>query len=187
MADSRRSYALALVLLGVGGGLVLWAAGATWAQAQVPLAGLESGAMRTLLITGREVAPVTSVMGVVAWAGIPGLVATRGWGRPIIGAVAAIAGVIALGGCLAFGLSPSGRIDQVASAESGSAVHVAAEWGGWWLVAGAGALLVLMAGVAAIVRGRTWPAMGSRYERGPAPRDPWAQLDAGQDPTLHSD
>lgn len=187
MSENRRSYALALLSLAVGGGVLLWAGSSTWAQAQVPLAGLESGAMRTLLLTGRDVAPVTVVMGVLAWAGIPGLVATRGWGRPVIGALVAVAGVIALGGCVAFGLSPSGRIDQVASSEAGSILHVDAAWSGWWIVGALGAALVLAAGVAALISGRRWPAMGSRYERGPAPRDPWAQLDAGQDPTVDSD
>ncbi|MEI8261759.1 MAG: hypothetical protein WCG77_09690 [Actinomycetes bacterium] len=77
MSDGRRPYAIALLLLAAGGGLLLWSSSSTWAQAQVPLAGLESGAMRVLMLTGRDLAPVASVMGVVAWAGIPGLVATR--------------------------------------------------------------------------------------------------------------
>jgi len=184
MAHQRRGYALTLVLLVVGGGLLLWASSATWAQAQVPLAGLESGAMRVLVLTGRDVAPLASVMGVLAWAGLPGLIATRGWGRPIVGVIVAVAGILAVGGCVAFGLSPSGRIDQVASADAGSSLHVDATWTGWWIVGGIGGLLVLAAGAAAVSRGRGWPSMGTKYERSATTRDPWAQLDAGQDPTV---
>ena len=184
MSERRRGYAVALVLLAVGGGLVLWASSATWAQAQVPLAGLESGAMRLLVLSGRDLAPLASVMGVVAWAGLPGLIATRGWGRPIVGIVMALAGILAVGGCLAYGLSPSGRIDQVASADAGSTIHVEAAWTGWWMVGIVGGLLVLAAGAAAVSRGRSWPSMGTKYERGATVRDPWAQLDAGQDPTV---
>lgn len=184
MTDPRRTYALALLLLALGGGLLLWASSATWAQAQVPLAGLESGAMRVLPMSGRDLAPLASVMGVVAWAGLVGLVATRGWGRALVGVIVAVAGVVAVGGCVAFALSPSGRIDQVASADAGSPLHVEASWTGWWIVGAIGGLLILAVGAAAIMRGRTWPTMGSKYERSAAVRDPWAQLDAGQDPTL---
>ena len=187
MSDGRRAYAIALLLLAVGGGLLLWSSSSTWAQAQVPLAGLESGAMRVLMLTGRDLAPVASVMGVVAWAGIPGMVATRGWGRPILGVLMAVVGVVALGGCVAFGLSPSGRIDQVASADAGATLHVQAIWAGWWMVGALGGVLVLAAGAAAVIRGRGWPSMGSRYERQAAPRAPWAQLDAGLDPTVDSE
>jgi uncharacterized membrane protein (TIGR02234 family) len=187
MADSRRAYAIALLLLALGGGLLLWSSASTWAQAQVPLAGLESGAMRVLVLTGRDLAPVASVMGVAAWAGIPGLVATRGWGRPILGVLIAAAGVAAVGACVSFGLSPSGRIDQVASADAGATMHVQASWAGWWLAGAMGGVLVVAAGAAAVMRGRGWPSMGSRYERQAAPRDPWAQLDAGLDPTVDSD
>jgi len=96
-------------------------------------------------------------------------------------------GVVALAGCVAFGLSPSGRIDQVASADAGATLHVQATWAGWWMVGAVGGVMVLAAGAAAVIRGRGWPSMGSRYERQAAPRDPWAQLDAGLDPTVDSD
>jgi hypothetical protein len=46
--------------------------------------------------------------------------------------------------------------------------------------------LVAAAGVAAIVAGRRWPAMGARYERSaPAAstRSAWDLQDLGQDPT----
>ena len=184
MPDGRRTYGLALVVLALGGAVMLWASSATWAQAQVPLAGLESGAMRVLLLSGRDLTPLASVMGVVAWAGLLGLIATRGWGRTLVGVIVAAAGVVAVGGCVAFALSPSGRIDQVASADAGSAVHVEAAWTGWWIVGCIGGLLILAVGAAAVMRGRTWPTMGTKYERSAAVRDPWAQLDAGQDPTL---
>ena len=47
----------------------------------------------------------------------------------------------------------------------------------------AGIVMVLGAAGLAIYAAR-WPILGSRYERKPAD-DPWAQLDRGEDPTLH--
>ncbi|MGW6555484.1 Trp biosynthesis-associated membrane protein, partial [Streptomyces sp. NPDC055051] len=67
----------------------------------------------------------------------------------------------------------------------------------WPYVAAAGALLILVAGLCALRYGKSWPAMGGRYERagtpraarGPAAGDPdrpedlWKALDRGEDPT----
>ncbi len=71
---------------------------------------------------------------------------------------------------------------------------------GWPLVAFAGGVLMLVAGLLALRYGPHWPAMSSRYDRGdgrarvrtPAPVDPdraedlWKALDRGEDPTQAS-
>jgi hypothetical protein len=58
------------------------------------------------------------------------------------------------------------------------------------VLCGAGGLLVLAAGVIAVVRGRRWAQMGSRYDAPGAARlsaegSPalWDALDRGEDPT----
>jgi uncharacterized membrane protein (TIGR02234 family) len=69
----------------------------------------------------------------------------------------------------------------------------------WPLLSAGGGALVLAAGIIALVRGRAWPAMSSRYDREGAepamrrqrkpvvdpdrPEDLWKALDRGEDPT----
>ena len=56
----------------------------------------------------------------------------------------------------------------------------------------AGAVLLLLGGLVAVLRAPAWPGMGNRYDRDAAPRprqaetpaDLWKSLDAGDDPTL---
>jgi uncharacterized membrane protein (TIGR02234 family) len=71
-------------------------------------------------------------------------------------------------------------------------VDLTAAWPALVVLAG---LLGIGAGLLAVLRGRTWPAMGRRYERSgaPAARRPetdedraqaaWKALDRGDDPT----
>ncbi|KJY27716.1 TIGR02234 family membrane protein, partial [Streptomyces katrae] len=66
----------------------------------------------------------------------------------------------------------------------------------WPYITAAGAALILLAGLLALRFGRSWPAMGGRYERDGSPRrrtaaavdpdrpeDLWKALDRGEDPT----
>ncbi|WP_306330536.1 TIGR02234 family membrane protein, partial [Streptomyces venezuelae] len=67
----------------------------------------------------------------------------------------------------------------------------------WPYVTAAGAVLILLAGLFALRFGKSWPAMGGRYERSGTPRtarkaapadpdrpeDLWKALDRGEDPT----
>ena len=179
----RRGYLIALLLLAVAGGLLLWVPSLTWGTAQVPLGGLDESVARTLPVSGRELAPLAAVAAVVGWAGIAGLVATRGWGRPVVGVVIAAAGVAAIVSCAHVAFAPAAAIDAIASADAGTALQVASTWTPWWWLAMAGGLLIVIAALLAGLQGRTWPALGARYERTAPPADPWAQLDAGQDPT----
>jgi uncharacterized membrane protein (TIGR02234 family) len=66
----------------------------------------------------------------------------------------------------------------------------------WWLVAVLGGVLLALAGLWTIARGRSWPGMSARYERKDAPVKPvvaddpsslWKSLDRGEDPTEAED
>ncbi|MFD0777064.1 Trp biosynthesis-associated membrane protein, partial [Streptomonospora algeriensis] len=69
------------------------------------------------------------------------------------------------------------------------ALHLVALWPG---LTAAGAALLVAAGAYTLIRGASWPGMGSRYDRHSAPgaarsSDPaelWKSLDSGADPTL---
>jgi uncharacterized membrane protein (TIGR02234 family) len=187
----RRGYAVALGLVGIGALLVLLGYGRTWAHVVVADPGLPS---LSLDLTGRDLEPAGAATAVLALAGIAGLVATRRVGRVVAGALLVLAGAGAGLAALTFGLGRRDGVLALASERAGVDVvpDVTVTW--WWLLAVVGGSLVLLGGLLAVVRGGTWPQMGSRYERaaasgeGPAParggaESSWDQLDRGLDPT----
>jgi hypothetical protein len=180
--SSRRALATSVLTCVVGALLALLAASRTWVvevHAQPPpLSALH------VARTGTSLAPWLSALALVALAGAGALLAARGGLRAVVGGVVLLAGlgVVAGGG---YGLA--------------GVAGVRAFWPTLCLPAG---LLIAAAGAAAAIRGRDWPAMGSRYERpapvpdispaedqvqriGPSPSDVamWDALDRGEDPS----
>jgi len=181
-----RAYAAVLVLIALGAVVVLWSYGMAWAVARVPLVTGADGAAHDLVLTGRDLVPWAAAMGWIALAGLAGIVATRSWGRQAVGVIVAAAGLAAVAGALRFAVGSESvvtagleaRIDPAAGVEFDSTLA--------WVLAVAGGLAVLVSGVATLVRGRQWPVMGTKYERGPAgpsTRSAWDLQDLGQDPT----
>lgn len=85
-----------------------------------------------------------------------GLIATRGWARVVVALLTLVVSA-------AF---------AIAAVSSGAYLAIA------------GSVVALAAAAWAAVQGRTWPAMGSRYQSGPRPvSSAWDALDAGIDPT----
>lgn len=166
MASSRRAYALVLASMAVGGLLSVLAYSMTWATMQVALLPGEDALARTVEQTGRDLAPAGAVAAWVACAAVLGVVATRSWGRVLVGIAAAAAGLVAAGAGTGFALT----------GEPGASA--------WWVLAVIGGLLATVAGFVTILNGRSWPSMGARYERGPARRpSDWDAQDEGRDPT----
>jgi uncharacterized membrane protein (TIGR02234 family) len=194
--SDRREMATAVVGLAAAGGLALSTGGQTWLTATVarpaPLPPV------TEQLTGSVLAPLVPAGGLVLLAAAVALVAVRGAGRVLVGLLAAVAGgvlgwsglrtLVTDGDAAAAGMLGGGT--------PGSAVTtaVSAAWPVLALLAG---LLAVAAGLLTVLRGRTWPAMGRRYERAaaaaPAPArrqadedralDAWRALDRGEDPT----
>jgi len=176
----RRALAVSVASCALGAALALLAAARTWTveitQRQAP-----PGVLRTPR-TGSALEPWLTALALVALAGAGALLATKGRSRNLVGAILVLAGL----GVLA------GGVDGLATV-----AHVAV---GWPVLAIVGAVLIGYGGGLAAVRGRSWPAMGSRYERPRAPRSPaedqpqfigpsasdvamWDALDRGEDPT----
>lgn len=185
-ANDKRSYRLALVLVAVGGVLLLVGFGLPWASAQLPLATGVDTATRTREFTGLSLYPGAAACGWVCLAGVAGILATRSWGRAIVGAIVVLAGGVAAAVAVAFAIAPSSAIDSAAQSTVGSPVSVAGSATGWWALSLLGAVLAAAAGAWTMVRGRRWPAMGARYERAPrraAAVSQWDAMDKGVDPT----
>ncbi|MGI9196311.1 MAG: Trp biosynthesis-associated membrane protein [Candidatus Nanopelagicales bacterium] len=191
-----REYLAALLALLVGAVTLLLAYGATWAVATVPVftGDATPGVPASdVALSGRDLAPLGSAAGWLALAGVAVLLATRAWGRRIVGAVLVLCGGAAGATALAFGLTGASFIDAVLDARAmGDVTAQTVSTTGWWIVAMGGALLVVIVGFLAVIRGPAWPGMSRRYERpaGPAPTETsvggvaaWDALDRGEDPT----
>lgn len=114
-----------------------------------------------------------ALVGIVIATGLPwlilavvlGVVATRGWGRTAVGVVIVIAGIGTVLGCLLGSVPGSAVLGTI----SGSLLAL----GGAWTA----------------VAGRSWPAMGARYDGGRSPSrrgrplSAWEAQDRGMDPT----
>jgi uncharacterized membrane protein (TIGR02234 family) len=182
----RRELAIVVLACAVGAALVLFAASRTWSVTltvrPAPLPPLRQAQ------TGSGQSPWLPAVALVALAGAGALLAVRGLARTAVGALLVGCGaVLALG---AVGALTAGRPGGAAAGDVGPRA-------GWPLLALSGAVLVAVAGLLTVVRGRRWPGMGARYERRPrpatrpapagspdaAPVALWEALDRGDDPT----
>jgi uncharacterized membrane protein (TIGR02234 family) len=200
IVNARRELTGAVAGGVVAGALALSAGGQEWAAVTAdrtpPLPPL------TDVLTGSEAAPLVAAAGLVLLAAAVALLAVRGNGRTVVGLLmAAAGGVLGWSGvrALAGGLRESStEVPGVGRVPGPIVVEVSAVWPTLTVLAG---VLGIAAGLVAVLRGRSWPAMGRRYERagtaaGPASpatrraetdedraQAAWKALDRGEDPT----
>jgi uncharacterized membrane protein (TIGR02234 family) len=193
MTAGRRELTAAVLGAALAGALALIAGGQAWAQVtaqrEAPLPPV------TDTLTGAEAAPLVPAAGLVLLAAAVALLAVRGPGRAVVGLLMAVAGgLLAWSGVRAL----SGGLADAAAAAFGGRGAVSTDVSATWpVLAMAAGALGIAAGILALLRGRSWPAMGRRYERpgaeAPAARRPqtdedraqaaWKALDRGDDPT----
>lgn len=167
--NPRRELTAVVAAVVVGAALLLFVSSRVWlVEIQARPAPLPPVEVKR---TGAALVPALPALGLVALAGAGGLIATRGLARLVVGALLALAAVAA-GGLL---------LGELGGAN------------GWIVLGLVGSVLVAAGAAAALWRGRTWPTMGSRYNRGeagpaPAPAEGsdaaiWDAMDRGEDPT----
>ena len=182
-----RELRIAVLLSLVGSTLVVLAASRPWGAAVV-----DQGSrlpVRSLQVSGEQLAPGLRALGLVGLAGVVGLLATRRWGRAAVGAVVLACGLGIVYLALEYGsgtavvdhLPPDVGIHQVTKVTTT----------GWPLTAWFGGALVALAGGLVLWRGRRWATLSAAYQT-PAARAPepattdkavWDALDRGEDPT----
>jgi uncharacterized membrane protein (TIGR02234 family) len=155
----------------------------------------------TLTFAGRTVAPLVPALGLAGLAALVGLLATRRWGRLLVG-VLLLAGGLALAAVAARHLAaPATVADLLTGPLPGrdlSQPPRATVEPLWPAVAVLGGGLLAASGGAAALRGRHWPRMSGRYDAPPgsgtgrrSTSQPigttgaalWDALDRGHDPT----
>ncbi|WP_406057599.1 TIGR02234 family membrane protein [Streptomyces sp. NBC_01077] len=190
----RRSLAAALLLGALGATVVLLSAGQIWAEGTASV----GGGTVPVEADGGTVTGVPTALAIVGLAALFAVFAVRRTGRTLVAALLALSGA---GAALAavLGASDSAALDAEAARISGDTAAAVAGLShtAWPYVTAAGAVLILLAGLFALRFGKSWPAMGGRYERSGTPRagrkapatdpdrpeDLWKALDRGEDPT----
>ena len=194
LAD-RRGYIVGLSSMLVGSALAWWSASATWVLVERSLLGDSTSSEMTdvqavglLGVSGGNVVSIAAAAPIIGFAGLAGVIGSRGWLRRIVGVVVAIAGIALCASAVRF-LSMMTVGSPTPGGVSGSGdqnvVTVSTVWPVVAMVAG---LLLLVGGLLSTAVGHRWPTLGAGYERKSAqPRDAWEALDAGLDPTVVED
>jgi uncharacterized membrane protein (TIGR02234 family) len=177
-AGTRREYLVVLAAGAVGAALVLLAAGRPWVHAVV----VGTPGQVRISPAARSVAPAVSGLGLFALASVVAVVATRRAGRLLVGSLATLAGLGILAGVAQTAFDPEGAVHDAAVAAAGLTSPTVDDVAvtGWPVLAAVGALLILFAGVACVLRGRRWPVMSGRYERSPDAGTPTGSAGARQ-------
>src|SRR5271165_2934405 len=204
----RREFMLVLLAGAAGAGLVVLAIRQAWAQAVfTPPRPLPA---QDISVTGQQLIPLAGALALAALACLAAVIATRSVIRRAVGALLAVLGAGAavassaglrtatvlaaaragaLGGSTTSGTSSGGAVHGIVISGAGRAVLAGAPWRA---AAVAGAVVILLAGLATVWRGPRWPVMSSRFER---PQHPgassrantetmWESLSRDADPTV---
>jgi uncharacterized membrane protein (TIGR02234 family) len=203
--------ALLLDLIGSAGALLI--AGRFWQTIVTPRERpLTDDVLR---VTGRTIDSASTAFALVALAGVVAVLATRGIGRMVIGLFVALAGIglVWRSAASAHAVSAARARSLVEAKHSGvgvdpNVVPRVSVHTGWPVLSLACGVVVLLAGLLILVRGRRWAGMSMRYES-PAARGEmaaavvsevdsesartrasatlWSALDRGHDPTGDDD
>jgi uncharacterized membrane protein (TIGR02234 family) len=168
-------------------GLVLVLLSRKWVSAEY----VESGFPNVSLdLTANELTPALSGLAIAAIASTLGAIATRGFGRRLVGVVMAVIGI----GIAFVTFDVMQNLEDLVGSEFADAIG--RDVSGWsqessiyaWLVIPAG-LVIAICGL--LMAGKTFDTrLSKRYERelgNPKNLTPWQSLDQGIDPTIESE
>jgi uncharacterized membrane protein (TIGR02234 family) len=207
MTRGRREFVLVLLAGAAGAGLVVLAVRQAWAHAIfTPPKPLPA---QDIAVTGQQLVPLAGALALAALACLAAVIATRSVIRRAVGVLLAVLGAGAaaavmaglrastvlaaaragaldgpLGGSTTSGGSSGGAVHEIVIAGPGRAILAGAPWRAAAL---AGAVAIVLAGLATVWRGPRWPVMSARFERAAPPSDTatmWESLSRDVDPTV---
>ena len=182
----KRGLLVTVTLTAVAGALLLLASGRTWGEATVGAAGT---ARQHLSVTGHDVAPALSAIGLALLAMAVALLAARGPLRRIGGLIVVAIGAAALAG----GIRARNDVGHKLASRvfASSAQTVGGSRPAWWVVVVIAGALAVVAGAAVTIGAGRREGLGTRYDAPSgaakteeAPANAWDAIEQGQDPTV---
>jgi len=182
----KRGTLVTVTMTAVAGALLLLASGRTWGAATV---GAPGAARQHVSVTGHDVAPALSAIGLALLAMSVALLAARGPLRRIGGLIVVAIGASALAG----GFRAHNDVGHKLAARvfASSVQTVGGSRPAWWIVVVIAGVLAVVAGAATTIGAGQRGGLSSRYdapatstdEQAP-PTDAWDAIEKGQDPTV---
>ncbi len=193
-----RSRLLSALVALAGAGLLVVAAGRPWVTRVIS----DVPGVAQVTASGDRAAPAAPALALVAAAAAVAVLVTGRVGRRVAAVVLLLAGIGAVAAVAVVALAPGEAVAAAVAAatgRSGTVTGPPANSTGWVWCAMAAGLLVTGGGLTAVLRARSWPAPGRRFDATPAsapngPGDPavvgkddaigaWDALSRGEDPT----
>jgi hypothetical protein len=182
----KRGTLVTVTMTALAGALLLLASGRVWGSATV---GAPGGARQHVSVTGHDVAPAVSAIGLALLAMAVALLAARGPLRRIGGLIVVAIGAAALAG----GFRAHNQVGHKLALRvfASSAQTVGGSRPAWWLLVVIAGALAVVAGAATTTGAGSRGGLGSRYDapsaapqKQAAPADAWDAIEKGQDPTV---
>ncbi len=154
-----RKYLLTIVLQSILAVTLLWVGGLTWGTVQGELVSQD--------LVGSDLDSLTFAVWAVSFAVVIGVLATRTWGRRILGTMGMVTGAAGIYSLIILDKDGLNAL---------------------WIVALVLSSGLVMTNLIITFFSKNWPTLSARYSRSAPPeQDAWALLDAGVDPTLESE
>jgi uncharacterized membrane protein (TIGR02234 family) len=174
-----------LILVLLAACVVLVSGSREWVSGSVDDAVLGASALHA---RGSDVAPGALAAALVGMASAVAATTSGALVRVVAAWSAVLAAVLGATVVISVLLDPSGALGTLAAASTGRSGTVPAHGHvqGWAWVGLAAMLVMAVGGLGALIGGRGWSGLSSRYEAGEppaAPTSPWDQLSRGEDPT----
>ena len=185
MTSRLTSKRIVLVLILGAGGVILVSGSREWVSGTVADAVLGASALHG---KGADIAPGALAAALVGLASAVAAATSGTVVRVLAACSAVLAAVLGATVVISVLADPGGALATLAAAGTGRsgtlAAHGRVEIWAW--VALAAMLVMGIGGLGALVGGRRWRGLSSRYDAGepsPARRSAWDQLSSGEDPT----
>ncbi len=154
-----RKYLFTIALQSILAGSLLWVGGLIWGTIQSELVSQD--------LVGSDLDSFIFAVWAVSLAVVIGVLATRTWGRRILGTLGA---VVAAAGVYSIIILDKDGLNAL------------------WVFAIALSLGLVITNLFIVFSSKNWPTLSGRYSRSaPHEQDAWTLLDSGVDPTLESD